>query len=156
MFIGNMALFPAAIRIPHPLTLQPVDTPVVVDFTPLMGNTKYYYVTMYRPHGSTSSFTAGTEHTFHTQRAIGSTFTFDVEADEHLYDYGDPGLYKITLQNEVADNPDFMISLGDIFGDDHNPWTITSHSLRFFALYLQGSSWHHLPLCSLLHLSWKS
>ena len=100
--------------------------PLEVDFTELIPNTQYYYRTRYRAIGSSNTFLFGDEHTFHTQRAIGSTFTFTVEADEHLYDYGDAGLYNITLKNEAEDKPDFMLTLGDIFGDDHYPLTITS------------------------------
>ncbi len=35
-------------------------------------------------------------------------------------------MYDVTLENQAADKPDFMLSLGDIFGDDHFPTTITS------------------------------
>lgn len=38
-------------------------------------------------------------------------------------------MYNVTLGNEAADKPDFMLSLGDIFGDDHYPFTITSGGL---------------------------
>jgi len=125
-----------------------VKTPLEIDFTNLMPDTKYFYRTRYRASGTSASFQAGTEHTFHTQRAKGSTFTFNVEADEHLYDYGDPGLYNITLNNEALDNPDFMITLGDIFGDDHYPWTITSHecdSLHYLYRAHLGAICHSVP-----------
>ena len=52
-----------------------------------------------------------------------------MEADEHLYDKkGARGMYRVTLANQLKDNPDFMLDLGDIFGNDHNPFTITSSS----------------------------
>lgn len=80
-------------------------------------------------HNSANSgvFAATPEYTFHTQRKPGSTFTFTIEADEHLYDKkGVDNMFRVTLANQAADKPDFMLSLGDIFGDDHNWRTITS------------------------------
>ena len=113
----------------------------------LISNTRYYYRTRYSVTGSGTLMTSN-EHTFHTQRAIGSTFTFDVEADEHLYDYGDPTLYNYTEINEAHDNPDFLITLGDIFGDDHYPWTITSQecdSLHYVYRARLGTICHSIP-----------
>ena len=105
-------------------------TPLVTDFTNLNVNTKYYYRTRFRQTGTINSFEAGPEHTFQTQRSQGSSFTFTVEADEHLYDKkGVQSIYQISLNNQAADKPDFMFSLGDTFGDDHQPTTITSAQL---------------------------
>jgi hypothetical protein len=106
-----------------------VNTPEEVDLTNLTSNTKYFYRMQFRLVGS-GSYTITPEYSFHTQRAAGSTFTFTIEADEHLYDKkGVKNMYDITLANQAADNPDFMLSLGDIFGDDHEPFTITSGAL---------------------------
>jgi len=131
-----------------PTFVAQVNTPLEFDFTNLLPNTKYFYRTRYRAHGTSSTFSAGTEHTFVTQRLTGSTFTFDVEADEHLYDYGNSTLYGITLNNEAKDNPDFLMTLGDIFGDDHYPWTITSHqcdSLHYLYRARLGTICHSIP-----------
>jgi hypothetical protein len=101
-------------------------TPVEADLAPLLPNTRYYYRTVYRTPGS-SVFQNGPEHTFHTQRAPGSSFRFLVEADEHLYDKkGVRSLYQIALANEAKDSADFLLSLGDTFGDDHTPTETTS------------------------------
>lgn len=106
-----------------------VNTPEEVDISNLTTNTKYYYRLLYRLIG-TSNYSVTPEYSFHTQRALGSTFTFTIESDEHLYDKkGVKNMYDITLANQAADHPDFMLSLGDIFGDDHNPFTITSGAL---------------------------
>jgi hypothetical protein len=100
-----------------------------VDMTNLQPDTRYYYRVRHQATGATT-FAASQEYTFHTQRAPGSTFTFTVEADEHLYDKkGVQSIYRHTLANEANDNPDFMLSLGDIFGDDHYPNTITAFEL---------------------------
>lgn len=106
--------------------------PREVDFTGLAANTRYYYRTRYRLSGSGAAYSAGPAHSFYTQRSPGSTFAFTVEADEHLYDpsQGSPNLYRINLANQKKDNPDFMLSLGDIFGDDHTPLTTTSAQMK--------------------------
>ena len=125
------------------------NTPLEFDLTNLQPDTKYYYRTRYRISGSTLAFLAGPENTFHTQRARESSFSFTVEADEHLYDKkGVRNLYKICLANQAADNPDFMLSLGDIFGDDHYPYTITSRQMdslhKNYRQYL-GQICHSVP-----------
>ncbi|MFM2135411.1 MAG: hypothetical protein RL021_811 [Bacteroidota bacterium] len=103
--------------------------PREVTLTGLSPNTRYYYRLRSRLTGATS-FATSPEYTFHTQRAVGSPFTFTIEADEHLYDKkGVASLYEICLQNQANDHPDFMLSLGDIFGDDHRPDSITSGEL---------------------------
>lgn len=124
------------------------NVPVEVDMTGLTADTKYYYRLRYKAAGSTN-FSASGEYSFHTQRASGSSFTFTIEADEHLYDIkGVKNLYQICLNNQAADKPDFMLSLGDIFGDDHYPNTITSSDVdylhKFYRQYL-GSITHSVP-----------
>ncbi|WP_158527008.1 T9SS type A sorting domain-containing protein [Flavobacterium aciduliphilum] len=102
------------------------NVPDEIDITNLAPNTQYYYRMQYKVVGATS-YTPTSEYKFHTQRPAGSPFTFTVEADEHLYSgYSDAGIYQVTLANEKSENPDFMLSLGDIFGDDHSPTTTTS------------------------------
>jgi hypothetical protein len=60
------------------------DSPLEFDFTNLAANSQYFYRTRYRAQGASSPFLSGPEHSFHTQRPAGSTFTFAVEADPHL------------------------------------------------------------------------
>ena len=126
------------------------NIPLEFDFTGLAADTRYFYRTRYRLNGTTGSFLAGPEHTFHTQRAPESSFTFTIEADEHLYDKkGSRSMYQVTLANQAKDHPDFMFSLGDIFGDDHYPATITSAQMdalhKDYRQYL-GNICHSVPL----------
>ncbi len=125
------------------------DTTLKIDFTNLSPNTKYYYRTRYRLNGSSSVFSATAEHSFYTQRAIGSSFTFTIESDVHLYDKkGILNEYKTCLANQAADKPDFMIDMGDTYGDDHNPTTITSGALdSLHKTYrpLLGNICHSIP-----------
>jgi len=126
-----------------------MNVPDEIDLTGLTTNTKYYYRMQYKSIG-TSAYLITNEYNFHTQRAPGSSYTFTVEADEHLYDIkGDRNMYQVTLANELADQPDFMLSLGDIFGDDHTPTTTTSADMdalhKDYRQYL-GQICHSVPL----------
>jgi hypothetical protein len=126
------------------------DVPLVTDFSNLLPNTRYYYQTRYRANGTDNTFIAGTEHSFMTCRSPGSTFVFTVEADPHPYDKkGSHNLWNIALQNQLSDNADFIIDLGDTFGDDHNVSTITSQQVKQLQLNNReffGSVCHSLPL----------
>ncbi len=124
------------------------NTPDEVELSNLLPNTQYYYTLNFKPTNS-STYTISQEYTFHTQRAPGDEFVFTLEADEHLYDHkGVANMYNVTLANEAQDKPDFMLSLGDIFGDDHNPHTITSYELdtlhRHYRSFL-GKICHSIP-----------
>lgn len=122
--------------------------PDEVDMHNLMPDTRYFYRMQYRLSGGTV-FTPTPEYSFHTQRAQGSNFTFTVEADEHLYDKkGVQNMYRVTLGNEANDHPDFMISLGDIFGDDHTPSTTTMSDMDSLHLAYRpflGELCHSVP-----------
>ena len=105
------------------------DIPIESDISGLIPNQRYYYRMRYKGN-SQSTYQSTPEYCFHTQRANGESFTFTLEADEHLYDKkGVDNMYRITLANQAADNPDFMLSLGDIFGDDHTPDETTNGAM---------------------------
>jgi hypothetical protein len=97
-----------------------------------------------------SPIITGAEHFFHTQRSPGSSFTFTIEADPHPYDKkGCHRLWDICLRNQLQDSADFMFDLGDTFGDDHNPFTISSEEMRQLRLECRdhlGQVCHSLPL----------
>jgi hypothetical protein len=126
-----------------------IGEPMVMAFESLQANTRYYYRTCYkRP--ADPAYVLGTEHTFHTQRAPGSTYAFTIEADPHPYDKkGSHTLWPITMKNQLADSADFLVDLGDTFGDDHNPLTITSNETRQLHLDCRayfGLACHSSPL----------
>lgn len=125
-----------------------INVPFNVELTDLSFNTKFYYRIRYK-NNSVVSFNSSPEYYFQTQRDKGSIFSFTVESDEHLYDKkGIRSMYQVTLNNQAIDKPDFMFSLGDIFGDDHYPNTITSNDLdqlhKDYRQYL-GSICHSIP-----------
>ena len=83
--------------------------PQNIELTQLSPNTTYYYQV-------TSNGTPSGEHTFHTQRAPGSTFAFTIDADPHNRDPNfNSELYVTALTNARSDQPDFHINLGDTF-----------------------------------------
>lgn len=83
----------------------------------LQPNTKYYYRLQAR-HTGVASFSPRPEFTFQTQRAIGSSFSFVVQADPHMDSQSDTALYRLCLHNQLDDSPDFMIDLGDFLMTD--------------------------------------
>lgn len=52
---------------------------------------------------------------FRTARGKDSEFVFDVQADSHLDENTSLDVYANTLKNEVADQADFLVDLGDTF-----------------------------------------
>lgn len=109
-------------------------SPVETLIDGLLPNTQYYYRVRY-------SEAAGLEHTFFTQRAPGSTFTFGIQGDSHperIKNQFNPELYTKTLLSAAADHPDFYIGMGDDFSVDTlksvNPKTVTD-------LYINQRQW---------------
>ena len=122
--------------------------PTEIEISSLNPNSEYFYSIYYWKKGN-SSVNISPEYRFHTQRDTGTSFVFTLEADEHLYDKkGVRSLYQICLNNQAADRPDFMMSLGDIFGDDHYPFTITPSEIdslhRDYRPFI-GSISHSIP-----------
>ena len=79
-----------------PVLLHKATEPVDTTIEGLKGNTQYFYRLNYREPG-TQAFTARTEHSFWTQRAPGSTYTFTVQFDPHLDEVTDEEAYKLSL-----------------------------------------------------------
>ena len=102
------------------------NAPQNVALTQLLPDAAYYYRVI--ANGATSA-----EHTFHTQRASGTSFTFTVDADPHNRDPNFNGeLYVTTLTNARNDHPDFHINLGDTFMTEKvHPQTITEAASTF-------------------------
>lgn len=87
--------------------------PQEVLLTNLKPDTRYYY-----------SIQAGEVHSFHTARPPGQTFTFTIQADSHLDSNTNVSVYEQTLANQLADQTDFVIDLGDTFmTDKYKPYT---------------------------------
>lgn len=115
--------------------MQSVETPIEIvlgngdnpNNPPLSADTTYFYRVRCRESGLGGSFEIGPERTFHTQRSGGQSFEFSIMSDEHLQSMhmlpynsqqetkrnNNKALYKRTLQNVIATEPDFLFSLGD-------------------------------------------
>jgi hypothetical protein len=91
--------------------------PAQILLTGLEPDREYTYRLRRRPIGG-NAFDTGQEHSFHTARPSGSSFTFAVEADPHLDSNTSPELYARSLQNALAYHPDFLVDLGDSFMSD--------------------------------------
>jgi hypothetical protein len=110
-------------------------TPTDVVISGLTANTKYYYRMVSSSDGV--NWVNGTEHSFQTQRATGSTFTFTIISDSHMNGGGgNVALYQQTLNNVLADHPDFHLDLGDTFWMDG----VTSSTVAN-QRYLNQRSW---------------
>jgi hypothetical protein len=101
------------------------DEPIEIVINGLSANTECFYRIVYRQTGTTG-WNEGAEHSFDTQKAPDSTFTFTLVSDSHLGQYGgqtadEKALYEQTLSNVYADQPDFHIDLGDTFAMDPQP-----------------------------------
>lgn len=122
--------------------------PVVIELSKLSENSQYFYRLLYRT-GSSGQWMSTPQRYFRTQRARGASFTFLIEADEHLYDKkGIRSVYQLTLDNQRKDSADFLFSLGDTFGDDHTPDLTTSNDMKeLHQDYLQylGTVCHSMP-----------
>ncbi len=92
----------------------PAGQPKEIEITNLNADTTYYY-------SVSTNGVNGIEQSFHTQRAAGSAFTFDIQGDSHPERVGkqfDPVLYAKTLAGAASDKPDFYMAIGDDFSVD--------------------------------------
>lgn len=96
-----------------PLTLVP-GQPAQLQLTGLLPNARYFYRLQWQP-ASGAGAGAGEEYRFQTARPPGSRFSFTLQADSHLDENSDLAVYQRTLDNVLADAPDFHIDLGDTF-----------------------------------------
>ena len=106
-------------------TTAAAGQPKVVEIGRLTANTRYYYRMRYSADGGTT-WVARPEHAFQTQRAAGSTFTFDVTTDSHIdIALGNSSNWTSTLNGVASDAPDFLIDLGDTFAMDNGSTSVT-------------------------------
>lgn len=93
------------------------DEPAEFTISGLLQDTIYYYQLLYRRPGFIN-FNSRPEYHFHTARPSGKEFTFVIQADPHLDEQSDTAVYNRCLRNQLEDNPDFMIDLGDFLMSD--------------------------------------
>ena len=106
-------------------TIATAGQPKVVEIGCLTADTRYYYRMRYSADGG-ATWVARDEHSFQTQRAAGSTFTFDVTTDSHInIQLGNSSNWTSTLNGVASDNPDFLIDLGDTAAMDNGSTSVT-------------------------------
>ncbi len=92
--------------------------PVEISLSGLNADCDYFYRLRHRAAGTQAAFAARPERRFHTARPANRPFTFTITADPHLDEATDVDLFKTTMANIRADQPDLHIDLGDIFMTD--------------------------------------
>jgi hypothetical protein len=111
----------------------------------LKPGTRYFYQATFRTAGG--ELNREPVHSFQTQRSPEAAFTFDVQADSHLDVATDPKLYQQTLANVLADQPDFLIDLGDTTMVDKFGQFFTVAKAQYLAQrYYLGQIAHSVPL----------
>lgn len=107
------------------------NVPGIMTLTALDADARYYYRLRYRLAGQ-NDFSAAVEHTFHTQRATGSAFTFSIQGDSHperVNNMFESAHYSNTLATAAADLPDFYVAMGDDFSVDLIPTNLINQTL---------------------------
>ncbi|MCX7047486.1 MAG: metallophosphoesterase [Candidatus Sumerlaeota bacterium] len=101
-------------------TTTAINAPVELSMDGLQANSRSFYRIRYRTAGTSGTFAAGTEHTFMTQRAPGSTFVFGAQGDSHPERSQQflAARYTQTMLNVASDLPDFYMLIGDDFSID--------------------------------------
>lgn len=115
----------------------------------LKPDTQYFYTVTTRIPGQAPA--EGEKHRFHTRRSPSSSFRFAVQADSHLDTSSDVRVYQQTLDNILADAPDFMIDLGDTTMVDKFGSFYTRAETQYKAQrYYFGLVAHSVPLFMVL------
>jgi len=109
----------------------------------LNSNTLYYYRMQYRTSGG--SWTARTEHTFHTQRATGSTYVFTITSDSHAQMNT---AHQQAMQNINSNQPDFNLDIGDTFMPDGttSQSAVDTKYMAYRASLYMGAIGHSVPI----------
>ncbi len=126
--------------------------PAEIVLSSLQPNTRYFYRMCHRI-PNTTVVRNRPEYKFQTQRPAGTAFTFVIQADPHLDEQSDTAIYVRCLQNQLQDNPDFVIDLGDILMTDKLKDRITGRIPRDTIVYrshlmrsLYETAYHSSPL----------
>lgn len=83
----------------------------------LTANSKYYYQLQYQVVGNDSLFKRPI-YSFQTAKTSAQSFTFLVQADPHLDNQTDSLILFRSCENQLTDNADFLIDLGDFIMTD--------------------------------------
>ncbi|MBK6282515.1 MAG: metallophosphoesterase [Draconibacterium sp.] len=117
--------------------------PHEIVITELAPDSRYYYRMKYRVSGG--EWQARDEHSFMTQRAIGSSFVFTVTSDSH---HQMNTAHQQAMQNIKNDQPDFNIDLGDTFMPDNttSQSAVDQDYMDYRAPLYMGAIGHSIPI----------
>ncbi len=107
-------------------------TPLEIVVDGLAADSVYRYRIAFTATGATTA-SESDDYRFRTARSSSSNFVFTIQADSHLDENSDLDQYRRTLDNVLADTPDFHIDLGDTFMTE-------KHSEPLSALVLPASN----------------
>lgn len=146
LFLQYRNLTGPAVQKTTPVTAQ-AGVPENIVLSGLSQDTAYQYEVCWR-RTSEATATCSPEYSFHTRRSPGSPFIFAVQADSHLDGHASGALYNLTLANERAGSPDFLIDLGDTSMSEKLP-AKTPEAIRDRYLLQRsyfGTIGHSIPL----------
>jgi hypothetical protein len=96
--------------------LATASQPYEIVISGLQPDTQYYYRMQYEAISDPGNWVIRSEHTFHTQRKPGDSFTFTITADSHaMFNTA----HQNAMTNILNENPDFHLDLGDTFCTDN-------------------------------------
>ena len=93
------------------------ETYTSITLQSLNPNTSYFYSVFYQI-ANGAGFIQRPVYQFHTAKSPEQLCTFLVQADPHLDEQTDTAVYARCLQNQLEDNADFMVDLGDFLMTD--------------------------------------
>ncbi len=135
VYTGQTPNVTATANQPHEVVIDGLDA-----------NTEYYYRMRYHaPGDAMDDWVTRDEHSFWTQRALGSAFTFTVTADSH---HQMNAAHQQAMTNVYDDQPDFHIDLGDTFYVDNtsNQAAVNSRYLDYRDPLYLGRIGHSVPI----------
>lgn len=118
-------------------------------------NSTIFYRVKYRAPG-TNNVMVRDEHSFRTAKPSQSTFTFVIQADPHMDEQSDTAIYERCLLNQLADNPDFIIDMGDVVMTDklkNSDNVVTEDTIRWRSEFMRGyyeAISHSIPMYMVL------
>ncbi len=138
-----------------PISLK-ADDASVINLTGLQPNTCYHYTLHVKQGKSTtdsaepgakqSGWSSEPSASFQTARARDATWTFTVQSDSHLDQATRLAMYQKTLDNVIADKPDFHVDVGDTFMTDKYEEYQASLPQYFAQRYILSRVAHRSPI----------
>ncbi|MGA2242279.1 MAG: metallophosphoesterase, partial [Verrucomicrobiota bacterium] len=125
--------------------LAAANEPYEIVISGLQPDTRYYYRMQYEATSDPGNWVIRSEHTFHTQRKPGDTFTFTITSDSHaMFNTA----HQNAMTNILNENPDFHLDLGDTFSTDNttSQSQVNTKYLAYRVPEYMGHIGHSVPI----------